>query len=249
MQLSETTNQSGLVQRVEFLTRLPYGSTDDQLRTIINLLNNSFEKVMPLLLSYSDYLRWDDTNNTDKPVAKTNIVSGLSDYKITEDDNSLDVLNITSVWALESASGTEFKKLQRLYPNDENYEKAISPNPSVSGIPTHFAEVGSFTYLYPEPNYSATNGLKLFFEREQTYFTVTGTSGADTTEPGIPKPFHDLLAHYAASDYVMVNRPDDVRTLNLLENRISDMKQNLFDLISLRNPTKVGIIPATQDNR
>lgn len=189
---------------------------------------------MPRLLSYIDTLRWDDINHTDQPIGTTNLVSGQADYKITEDDNSLDILNFIAVRVLESAAGVEYKTLNRLYPDDERYLDALSPNPSVSGVPTHFVESGNRIYLYPEPSYAATNGIKFVFEREQSYFISTDT----TKEAGIPKPFHELLVLYPALDWVLVNRAKEAALITRLEARITKKEEDLDEMISLRNPSK-----------
>lgn len=244
MVLSETTNKSGLVQRVEFWTRLPYGSANNTLREIINGLNRAFEKIMPILLVNSDFLRWDDQNHTDAPIGYTNLVSGQSDYKFTEDDNSLDILNITNVRIKLTSSATDYSELERMTVDDERAVNAMSPNSVDVGIPSHFVEVGNRLYLYPEPNYSATNGIEIFFGREQAYFTVTGTSGADTTEPGIPKPFHELLALHSAYDYISVHRPNDGNSLTLISTQIKKMERDLKNFIDLKHPTKVKMTMA-----
>lgn len=246
MVFSDTTAKNGLVQTFEFWTRMPDGTaTGTLLKQITARINAGFDSIMPFLMSYSDHIRWDDINHTDKPIGKLNLVVNQPDYKITEDDNSLDILNLTSIRILESSSGTEYKTLQRMTVDDERAEDAMSPNPSVRGIPTHYLEVGNVTYLYPAPNYSATNGIKLYFEREQSYFSSTDT----TKEPGIPKPFHELLALYAALDWNLVNRIDDTILITRLEARIAIKEKQLSDLISLRNPTITRVISAVHSNK
>ncbi len=248
--LSNITNQSGLTEIVEFWARIPYGSSGNTLREIINRINAAFERIMPILLSYSDYLRWDDPNHTDLPIGRTNIVSGQADYKFAEDDNSLDILNITNVRTLASATADQYNPMRRMTIDDIRILEAVSPNTNNSGAPTHFAELGGRIHLFPEPDYAATNGLEIFFSREQAYFTVTGTSASVTTEPGIPKPFHEVLALYAAYDIVAVNRPPDfVSLLNVIQQRIKEHERDLKNFISMQHPTKLRIIPRRNFHR
>lgn len=235
MVFSDTTNKNGLIQTFEFWTRMQDGTvTGTLLKQITGRINAAFDMIMPRLLSLTDHVRWDDINHTDQPIGTVNLVSGQSDYKITEDDNSLDILNLTAVRILESTSGTEYRTLARLYPDDELALEALSPNPSVSGIPTHFLEVGNKIFLYPKPNYAATAGIKLFFEREQSYFV----SGDTTKEAGIPKIFHELLALYPALDWVLVYRSKEAALITRLEARIAKKERDLDDMISMRNPTR-----------
>lgn len=237
-QLSNTTDNSGLVQQVEKWAGLPYGSSANTLREIINNLNIAFENIIPLLLSYNDNIRWEDLNHTDAPIGYVNIVSGQNDYKITTDSNSLDILNITNVRILNSATATLYEELERMTIDDPRARDAQSPGTDNQGTPTHFLEVGNRLYLYPEPQYAATNGIELFFGRQQVYFTVTGTSGNDTTEPGIPLPFHELLSLYAALDYISARKPDEGNLMGIISAKIQEKERNLRRFISLRNPTK-----------
>jgi hypothetical protein len=241
MQLSDITNQSGLVEKVEFWTRLPYGSSGNQLRTIINLINQSFERIMPILLSYSDNIRWDDPNHTDAPSGTFNITTSQNDYKFTEDDNSLDILNITKVGIKTDSTDTVFTGLERIKADDSRVPTILNPDTSVTGIPSGFLELGGIVYFDVLPNYTLADGGEIIFGREQNYFTVTGTSASVTTEPGIPKPFHELLALYAARDWIAVNRPDDGNTINLIQSKINDIERDLKNFIDAQHPTTVKI--------
>ena len=235
MDFSDTTNKSGLVQAFERWTRMPDGTvTGTLLKQVTAMINAGFDMIMPRLLSYTDYIRWDDLNHTDKPVGTLTITSGQGDYKITEDDNSLDVLNFTAVSILTSTTATEYTALTRMTLDDPRAEEAISPSPDTTGVPTHWLENGNKIYLYPEPDYTKALGLKVFFEREQSYFASTDT----TKEPGIPRPFHELLALYAALEWNMVNRSDDGNLISQLKERIETKNKDLDRLITLRNPTR-----------
>lgn len=235
---SDTTNKNGLIQRFEFWSRLPDGTvTGTLLKQITSRINAAFEKIMPILLSYADNIRWDDTNHTDQPIGYVDIVSGQADYKFGEDDNSLDILNITKIRVLPSATDTDYVELERMTLDDPRAAEAMSPGSSNTGVPSHFLENGSRLFLYPEPNYAATSGIEMFFSREHSYFVSTDT----TKEPGIPKPFHELLALHASLDYVSVNRPTDTNTITIIRDKIQEMEKNLKNFTDLRNPTKVGL--------
>jgi len=246
MEFSNTTNKDGIIQTIEFWTRLPDGEisgTSILLKQITGRVNRAFDKIMPSLLSYSDYIRWDDINHADRPIGTVDITSGQSDYTITEDDNSLDILNLTRVRIYSSSSATDYIELKRMNIDDDRALEAMSPNSS--GTPSHFLEKGNTIFLYPEPNYSSTDGLQLFFEREQHYFE----SGDTTDEPGIPKPFHELLALFPSYDYVLVHRPDDTNTLTAINNRIFGIENDLEDMISKRNPTRSRLTISNDSNK
>lgn len=233
---SDTTNKNGLIQRFEFLTGLgdaAVSGDSTKLKIVTAIFNAAFDEIMPFLLSYSDHIRWDDINHPDLPIGRVNLTSGQADYSITVDDNSLDILNFTDLWILTTSSGTEYSRLKRIYLDDPLAAEAMSPNPSVSGVPEYWLENNNVIFLYPEPNYSATNGIKIFFERQQDYFASSDT----TAEPGIPIIFHDLLALIASHEWVFANK-DDPKLLTRLEAKIAQKKKDLRNLISTRNPTK-----------
>lgn len=234
-QFSDTTNKNGLIQKFEFWARLTDGEvTGTLLKQVTDRINQGFDRIMPILLAYNDQIRWDDLNHTDAPIGRLNLVANQNDYKITEDDNSLDILNITHVRILPSATGTIYQDLQRISSDDLQITEILSPNTAVTGTPSGFVELGNRIYLDVLPSYSATNGIEIFFGREQSYFVSTDT----TKEPGIPKLFHELLALYAALDYVSVNRPDEANTLTIIRNRIAEIERDLKRFINLRNPSK-----------
>ncbi len=238
MVFSDTSNKNGLIQTIEFWTRHPdAGISGDAtlLKQITTRINSAFEKIMPLLLLYSDHIRWDDSNHTDAPIGTTNLVANQNDYKFAEDDNSLDILNITNVRILHATGDTRYHELRRVTADSPRVPEMLAPDSEITGIPSDFLELGGRIYLDRIPDYSATAGLQIFFGREQVYFTSADT----TAEPGIPKPFHELLALHASLDWILVNRPSDGNTIGLLRETIKGMEEKLKNFIDLRNPTKV----------
>ena len=234
---SDTTNKNGIIQAIEFWTNLgdtAISGNSTLLAIFTARVNEGFDRLMPLVLSYCDKPRFDDVNHTDLPIATINIVSGQADYKVTTDDNSLNILNLTDIMILQSASDTEYITLDKITMDDERALDAMSPNPSVTGIPSHWLEKGNVVFLYPEPNYASTNGLKLFFERDPSYFISSDT----TKKPGIPRPFHGLRPLYASYDWLLVNKPENGILITRIETQIARREKELSNLISSRNPVR-----------
>ncbi len=227
-----------MIQVFERLTRMPDGTvTGTLLKQVTAQINEGFDDLMPMLLAYNDQIRWDDTNHSDAPIGYVNIISGQNDYKITEDDNSLDILNLTHVRVLTSATGTQYTELERITADDPRVPEILSPSSGITGVPSAFVELGPVLYLDIKPSYAATNGIELFFGREQSYFVSTDT----TKEIGIPKPFHKLPVLIAAHEWTMVNRADDSNLIrSLAEKRDKEMKA-LKSFIDMRHPTKLQI--------
>jgi len=233
---SDATSKDGLIERFEFWTRMKDGSvTGTLLKQVTSRINAGFERIMPILLSHSDFIRWDDINNSDRPIGTINIVSGQSDYTIAEDDNSLDILNVNAVKILTGASETEYQPLTKLTLDDPRALDAMSPNPSSTGTPDAYVENGQNLFFTPTPDYAVAAGIKIFFQREHSYFASTDT----TKEAGIPKPFHELLVLHASFDWLSVNRSEDVSLLNIVKGEINRMEKELSHFIDMRNPTKL----------
>ena len=235
MQFSDTVNKTGLIQSCEFWTRQGDGTiTGTLLKQFTTRINSAFEKIIPLLLAYNNQIRWDDINNTDAPIGYVNLVANQNDYKITVDANSYDILTILKVRIHQSSSATPYIELKRVTSDDPDAGEILDPSVGASGVPWRFMELGNTIYLDPKPTYACTNGLEIFFGRQQQYFVSTDT----TKKPGIPLPFHELLALYASLDWIMVNRTDDTNLITLLQGQINQKVNDLKSFINLRNPSR-----------
>lgn len=237
MTFSDTTAKNGAIQTCEFWTNLgDAGISGDAtlLKVFTARINEAFDRLMPFLLSWGSVLKWDDLNQTDLPIGTFNIVSGQSDYTIATDDNSLDILNITNVQILPSATATVYMDVKEMTMDDPYAIHAMAPASTDTGTPTHFLKRGNTIHFWPQPNYSVTSGGKIFFEREQSYFVSTDT----TKEAGIPKPFHGLLPLYASYDWLLVNKPANAELITRIEAQISRRERELRDAISGRFPAR-----------
>lgn len=240
---SDTTNKNGIIQIIEFWTGL--GDTGISgvatlLKIITARVNEAFDRIIPLMMSGSDHIGFDDTSNVGTPTKSINIVSGTSGYQALTDANSLSILNITDVQILGSATDTIYRTLERMTADDYYAPNAVSPNTTEVGVPMRFLELNNTIYLYPQPNYSVTSGLKVFFERDPAYFISTDT----TKKPGIPRPYHRLLPLYAAYDWLIVNKPENQILITRIEGEIAKTEKNLRAITKERNPSRT-IITAT----
>lgn len=237
MTFSDTTNKSGLIQECEFWTNLgDAGISGDStlLKQFTQRINQAFDRLMPILLNFNGYLKWDDTNNTDLPVGTFNIVSGQGDYTIAEDDNSLDILNITAVRIYPSTTNTRYMDVEIIDNDHPLATAAMSPASTDTGTPICVLKRGNTLHFFPVPNYSATSGGQIFFEREQSYFASTDT----TKEPGFAKPFHGLLALYAAYDWLLVNKPANAEVITRLEAQIAKREAQFRRVVRARYPSR-----------
>jgi len=242
MQLSDTTNKNGLIQECEFWCGLPDGTisgTALQLQRFVNRLNRAYDRVMPIVLSGGDTMRWDDSqNHTKHPTATFDITSGVNDYQFLQDEQGNSILNIVEVKILPSATATEYQDLSRITLDDPRAQNFMWPNPSATGVPSEFLERNSTIFFDVFPSYTATAGGKLFFERSPSYFSTS----ALTQTPGIPEPFHPLLALYASLDWLTVNKPDNPVVIQQVRTEIERQRKDLYDLMNRKSPTRKHVV-------
>lgn len=244
MQFSDVTNKNGLIQECEFWTNLGDATISGDatlLKVFTSRINRAYDAILPDLISFGDKMRWDDTNHTDFPIGTFNLVSGQGDYQITTDDNSLPILNMTDVMILDSSSSTEYRRLRKMTIDEHRALRAMSANPTDTGIPSAWLEYNNTIFFDVEPNYNATAGGKVFFERLPDYFT-----SADTTQqPGIPAPFHQMLALFASLDWLLVNKSENTALITRVEAKIEEGRKALKRITDSRNPVRRRIISST----
>jgi hypothetical protein len=248
MNFSDTTNKNGIIQTIEFWCGMSDGEISGEttkLKIFTSRVNSGFDRILPLVLSDTDALKWDDSNHSDLPIGTINIVSGQADYTIEQDDNTLDILRIAKVRILQSSTATQYADVETIYLSHDDAYDAMSPNSQDTGVPSKVLIKGNSVFLSPKPNYVATAGIKLFFEREQSYFASTDT----TKEPGIPKMSHELLALYPSHDWLLIYKPDNTSLISRVEAQIQRRETELKEINDRRHKTRRSIVPSVEDNR
>ena len=200
MQLSDITNRTGIIELLEDKTNTQSATTSSYTRTTkIRDINNAYAHYLTLANQASGRWLADDTNQVDYPVITTNIVSSQQDYSFTVDEQGNQILDIYRVECFDSAGIAH-----KLRPFDmQDTEQALTEFMKNGGIPVCYDKTANGLILYPTPNYSYTNGLKIYYERTPSYFTVSGTVASDTKKPGIPDIHHEYLALRPAYQYCL----------------------------------------------
>lgn len=238
MKTSDATNKNGLIQECEFWTNLGdaaiSGDASGLLPLFINRLNRAYDRVLPLVLSNDDTMQWDDPAHTDDPTAKTDIVSGQQKYGAIADEAGNSILNVVKVFIRQSATATEYVELDRVAVGLGAESGILNPDSTYLGIPDRFVELGGWLYLGAVPNYSSTLGLKIMFERSPKYLAADALSRT----PGIPEPFHQLLALHASKDYVAVHKSDNRVLLAEIKEEIAKQERKLAQQNAERHPKR-----------
>lgn len=213
MTFTEITN------KVYFLT-----STDSNSYPIADLTrsaNSAVERVVSLINGADSRWQFDDTNQTDLPVATATLTAGQQDYALATSHISIDRVEVkdeSGNWHV--LSPIDVRELTR------DKKQAISSYKSTNGIPEEYDKMGNSIFLYPAPSYTQASSLKVFFTRPPVAFTTSDT----TATPGFNSLFHTLIPLWASYDYAVAYRPDLANGLMAEINRLEKEVEDFYGL-------------------
>lgn len=194
---------ANIQNKVYFLTKTNVYSFPNSDMAI--LANNALERITSLINQSDGRWSFDDTNQptTDQgdgtggsPIATTALVSGQQDYTF-----AVSHLNIERIEIKDSTGA--WRKLTPIDQTDV-YDQSITDFMSGGGTPLYYDKIGASLFLYPNPNYSQSASLKVFFTRGPIGVNTTDISST-TTKPGFSVLYHDLVALWIAYDYAVAN--------------------------------------------
>ena len=264
MQYNDTTNKQGLLQYCEFWCNLGDAGISGNTflkQQFTNRLNRRYERAMGMLDGLSRLSQSDDVNYINQPFSYFDLVSGQHDYQFLTDADGNSITDITAVLILESTSATEYVKLNLLTLDDvavngnqsghlsggeaDNAELVMSPNPSDTGIPTGYIERNNTVFLSPVPNYSKTNGGKLFYKRVPSYFTTSDT----TKQPGFEAGHHQILSLGASLDWLLATNVAKPYLITRIEAELNKAENEFKVYCEMRNPVKHRMLPLITNTR
>jgi len=140
----------------------------------------------------------DDSNHTKDPIITTNLVASQRDYHFTVDEQSNLILDIYRVMiADENGRYYDLEEVDQQTKGSKSLGFVDGQN--LTGKPTKYDKTGNGIFLDCIPNYSYTNGLKVFINRESSYFV----SGDTTKKAGFDGRLHEYLAIRPSYYYAM----------------------------------------------
>jgi len=204
-------------------------------------VNLALDDALAIIFSIGGNWQFDDNNHTADPIITTNLVDGQRDYHFTTDEQSNVILDILKVMVKNSASGV-FQTLERV-DMQRNAPDSMNDGQNLEGVPTKYALTGNGIFLDLIPSYNSTNGLKIYINREASYFASDDT----TKVAGIDGLCHDFLylkpAYEYARNHNLAVREALFRDLQVAIQKIKDRyKIKERDVIS-------RLIPNVEDNR
>lgn len=224
---NDTTNKNGILQKIERLCKFPDGgitSNVTKLKEFTAEVNLALDKVWSIIFKASGKWQFDDTNFVDYPIITTNLVSGQRDYTFVTDEQGNLILDIYKVM-VKNTDGY----YSEIYPIDQQSDydtQGFYDGRNQTGIPSRYDKTANGIFLDCIPSYNSTLGLKVFINREGSYFAYTDT----TKKPGFVGLFHKYLALAPSYEFAMTNQlknKDDIYNEMILME--SDMKKHYRD--------------------
>lgn len=207
-------------------------------------INNAYNRVSELILVNDRKWQFEDTNNTDLPIATAALVASQQDYSLTAAFLTVDRVEVLANGGSAASGWTELTQIDQQQLK-KGRQIALTSYKSTAGTPTEYDLVGNSIFLYPPPSYSQAASLKIYFTRGPSEFTSADVS-TGTKTPGFNSLFHQLISFYVAYDYCITNIP---AIAGGYLNRIQLMEQQIVDFYGMRDrDIRGGFTIATNQN-
>lgn len=210
---------SDILGKFYFLTAT--NATSVPAATAVILANNALEHIEALINNSDERWVFDDTNNTDYPIATTNLVSNQQDYPLATTQLSIDRVEMLD------PTGLNWLLLKPFGQHDIRFQ-ALGQFLKTPATPLMYDKLADSIFLYPIPNYSMSAGLKIYFTRTPVYFVSTDT----TKTPGFNPLYHDLISYWMAYEFAMANGKNNATQL---WQAIQLKEQSLYDFYGQRS--------------
>ena len=212
-------------------------TTADKTRDI----NLALDRALALIFQVGGTWQFDDSNHTDYPIITTNLVSGQRDYSFTTDQQSNLILDIYKVLISDSAG--VYHEIRPTDVQSDPGNQAFYDGLNAQGQPYRYDKTANGIFLDSIPNYNSTNGLKIYINREGSYFATTDT----TKKPGIAGLFHEYLALRPSYQYAYRN---SLKNLNVLKSEMLEMEAEMQNYYKSREKdVQKKLRPAYRNSR
>jgi hypothetical protein len=204
-------------------------------------INLALDKVFDLIFQNSSTWNFDDSNHDDYPIITTDLVAGQRDYSFTTDEEGNLILDIFKVVVADQNG-----RFYDILPVDQQSQpglEAFYNGQNLQGKPNKYDKTANGIFLDAIPDYSVTGGLKIFINREGSYFMTSDT----TKKPGFAGLFHEYLALRPSYMYAYRNSLPNV---NVLKQEMLEMEDKIANHFSQRpRDERQQIIPKWRNPR
>src|SRR3990167_9794420 len=233
--ISQTTTKKGILQMIEQTLGFPDAYiTGDSTRQAqwLARVNLSLDKAFHIIFGADGKWQFDDRNHTDYPIITTNIVASQRDYSFTTDENSNLILDIARVFYRKSTTEPYYE----LFPIDvqsdaESEISSIVDGMNTEGQPTKYDKTATGIFLDMIPPSAVTSGLKIYINREGSYFTSSDVT-AQTKTPGFAGLYHLYCVYEPAYQYAVAN---NLSNREALDREVQRLELDITEYYSRRS--------------
>jgi hypothetical protein len=168
MKFSSPIDKNGLAE--EILRLCNCTNTVYSNYAMVAHLNDALDRYWFLATQAAEKGSFDDSNIASIPVETQSLVSGTNSYKMTSFTN--EVLQILRLSILDD-NALELDLAREEFDDIEDFNELYSTDSADQGVPQYWTKKGDYIYIRPCPNYSETNGLRAYVNREMSKFTWT----------------------------------------------------------------------------
>lgn len=232
LSFSDTSTRKGIVQTYEKEIGGNVGdisSDTNALKDFTAEANLALDDFFVLAIKASGTWQIDDSNHTNYPIITNDLVANQRDYTFTVDGSTNLILDIYKV-AVKDQSGVfhEIDPIDQQTANNNSLNTdSFIDGREATGTPTRYDKTANGFFLDPVPNYNSTGGLKVYINREASYFTYLDTS----KKPGVPGIFHEYFAIKPALKYA---RRKNLASFNRLEAAVMKMEKEIGEYFNSR---------------
>ncbi len=166
--------------------------------------NLAMSKVWSIAFKAGAKWQFDDSNHTDYPIITTNLVANQRDYTFTSDEQGNIILDIYKVMVANEAG--VYSEIMCVDQQSDVDMESFYNGQNTIGVPTRYDKTANGIFLDCIPSYNKTSGLKIFINREGSYFTTSDT----TKMPGFSALFHEYVALEPTVRYFKRNQMFDL---------------------------------------
>lgn len=181
-------------------------------------VNISMDELVAELYQADPNWEWDDTTNTDFPIATTTLVANQDHYSL------LDASSVVHRVRIKDSNGT-YKTLKPKLRSEFTDSELNS-----TGVPDAYYKNAGAVFPVPIPNYGSAAGVELEFQRGGNHFSSTDVN----VEPGFNSLFHQYLSIGASHRYALANSMRE--KAQFLENEKMKQMQKVTTFYALRSP-------------
>lgn len=216
MQFSDTSGRTGIIQMLEnYLARgaTAISGVTATFQEATNLVNEEYRTTWAHIFKNTGIWLFDDGNYTNLPQSSAALVSGTATYALPTEGLTVERVEV------QDESGF-FRVLTPLGLSE--IEQGVDEFEVNDGQPRFYRLIGPTIELFPAPNYSQDDSLKVYFQRGISAFTT-----ADTTKtPGFPSEFHNILPLGAAIRWLSMYQPTNP-SLALYQQMYDKMREDM----------------------